>query len=84
MRLEVKFENTGHFVNRLRVCRQAMEGRHDAFALGVIEVRGPIRHDAIAAMRGIPPSKIADHRVVMHALAEGHFLEGADDWCLGG
>ena len=53
--------------NPLGTVFRAVTRRHNLLRFGPVEMRTPIGHDTIAAIRGVTASAIADDRVIRNA-----------------
>ena len=58
-----------NFLHALDVLMGSVSRGHDLFGLRAIQVRTPIRHNAVAAIRRISPPSIADDRMVRHMIS---------------
>jgi hypothetical protein len=78
--VEIKSQDPVHFLHPLLVLMARMTGGNASFRLRAIQVRTPIRHNVVAAIRSISAASVANNGMVRDVIRDRQGVHSADEW----
>src|SRR3954447_18657708 len=75
----MELQNAFNFGNRLWIAWRAMVRWNDELGLSALQVRAPISHNTITAVRGIMPAAIAEDCVIWNTRCDRHVVNLAHE-----